>query len=86
MISQRTVTKLMDVARNVDPRLPLLITLMDTTGRRLSSVLGLRWDDFDFEAKTIRFRAELDKRRKTWSYQGTRDLNGVRVKLDGGPS
>ena len=57
----------MGVARNVDPMLPLLITLMDTTGRRLSSVLGLRWDDFDFEAKTIRFRAELDKRRKTWT-------------------
>ncbi len=60
-------SRLMGVARNVDPMLPLLITLMDTTGRRLSSVLGLRWDDFDFEAKTIRFRAELDKRRKTWT-------------------
>ncbi len=60
-------SRLMGVAHNVDPMLPLLITLMDTTGRRLSSVLGLRWDDFDFEAKTIRFRAELDKWRKTWT-------------------
>jgi integrase len=29
-------------------------------------VLNLRWDDFDFEKKTIRWRAEHDKKRKTW--------------------
>lgn len=57
---------LVAVADQVHPFLPLLITLARTTGRRLSSILGLRWDDFDFTNGTIRWRAELDKRRKTW--------------------
>ena len=66
MIEAETVEKLMAVADRVTPLLPLLITLMDSTGRRLSSVLGLRWDDFDFEKRTITWRAELDKKRRTW--------------------
>ncbi len=66
MIEQETVEKLMAVAGRVSPLMPLLITLMDSTGRRLSSVLGLRWDDFDFEKRTIIWRAELDKKRRTW--------------------
>jgi integrase len=66
MIEEETVEKLMTVAERVSPLMPLLITLMDSTGRRLSSVLGLRWDDFDFEKRTITWRAELDKKRKTW--------------------
>ena len=66
MISGDTVKELYNVAHKVSPLLPLLIVLMDTTGRRLSSVAGLRWDDFDFERKTIRWRPELDKRRKSW--------------------
>src|SRR3989442_8892458 len=64
MIEAETVEKLMAVADPVSPLLPLLITLMDSTGRRLSSVLGLRWDDFDFRKRTITWRAELDKKRR----------------------
>ena len=40
--------------------------MMDSTGRRLNSVLGLRWDDFHFEKRTITWRPELDKKRRTW--------------------
>src|SRR5437773_725595 len=67
MIEAETVERLMAVADRVTPLLPLLITLMDSTGRRLSSVLGLRWDDFNFEKRTITWRAELDKKRRTWA-------------------
>src|SRR5207249_4619525 len=66
MIDADTVEKLLTVADRVSPLLPLLIMLMESTGRRLSSVLGLRWDDFDFQKRTITWRAELDKKRKTW--------------------
>jgi len=66
VIESETVEKLMAVAERVSPHMPLLITLMDSTGRRLGSVVNLRWDDFDFERKTIRWRAEHDKKRKTW--------------------
>ena len=66
LIDAETVEKLMTVADRVSPLMPLLITLMDSTGRRLSSVLGLRWDDFDFEKRTITWRPELDKKRRKW--------------------
>src|SRR5207245_9929790 len=66
LIDEETVDKLMAVADQVSPLMPLLITLMDSTGRRLSSVLGLRWDDFDFGERTITWRAELDKKRRKW--------------------
>src|SRR5256886_4165036 len=66
VIDAETVEKLMAVAERVGLVLPLLITLMDSTGRRLGSVINLQWDDFDFEKKTIRWRAEHDKKRKTW--------------------
>src|SRR5437773_5191648 len=66
IIDADTVERLLAVAGRVTPLLPLLIVLMESTGRRLSSVLGLRWDDFDFEKRTIVWRAELDKKRKTW--------------------
>src|SRR3989454_6360394 len=58
MIDADTVEKLLTVADRVSPLLPLLIVLMESTGRRLSSVLGLRGDDFDFEKRTITWRAE----------------------------
>ena len=66
MIDTDTVEKLMAVADRVSPLMSLLITLMDSTGRRLSSVLGLRWDDFDFEKETVTWRPELDKKRRKW--------------------
>lgn len=66
VVDGETVEKLLEVAGRVSPLLPLLIKLMDWTGRRLGSVLNLRWDDFDFENRTIRWRAEHDKKRKTW--------------------
>src|SRR5207244_6477082 len=66
MIDDETVERLMAVADRVNPVMPLLITLMDSTGRRLSSVLGLRWDDFDFVKESITLRAALGEKRLKW--------------------
>src|SRR2546430_2032121 len=66
VVDDEIVEKLLAVAERVSPLLPLLIKLMNWTGRRLGSVLNLRWDDFDFENQKIRWRAEHDKKRKTW--------------------
>src|SRR5256885_560780 len=66
LIEAETVEKLMAVADRVSPLLGLLITLMDATGRRLSSVLGLPWDDVDFQKGNITWRPELDKKRRKW--------------------
>lgn len=59
------VEGLLKVADKVHPYLSTLIILASSTGRRLSSVLGLRWDDIDFPGRRIRWRAETDKSRRT---------------------
>lgn len=66
IIDVATFGKLRAVANKVSPQLLVLMLLMESTGRRLSSVLGLRWDDLDFKRRTIRWRAELDKTRREW--------------------
>jgi integrase len=49
----------------------LVLVLVESTGRRLSAVRQLRWEDVDWERKTIRWRAETDKRRKDWVVPAT---------------
>jgi integrase len=61
-----TIRALLVAAPLVHPFLRSLIILAWRTGRRLSSILALRWEDVDFEKGTIRWRAEHDKLRQTW--------------------
>jgi integrase len=72
IVSDTTVGTLLAVADEVHPSLRTLIVLARTTGRRLSAILGLRWDDIDFVNGTIRWRAEHDKLRKTWVVPASR--------------
>lgn len=66
MVDDETVAKLLAVAEGISPLLGLLIVMAETTGRRLSSILGLQWSDIDFDKRTITWRGELDKKRRTW--------------------
>jgi integrase len=67
MLHDKTVDKLMAAAKLVDPdRLPVLLSVVKYTGRRLSSCLALGKGDVDLELGQIRWRAEVDKKRKTW--------------------
>lgn len=43
-------------------RMELALVLAEATGRRLSAIRNLRWDDIDWEGGTIHFRAEHDKK------------------------
>jgi integrase len=45
-------------------KLELALILAEATGRRLSSIRHLRWEDFDFDRRTVRWRAEADKKRR----------------------
>jgi integrase len=65
-IDDAIVDRLLAVSADIPPQLPLLIVLVGATGRRLSSVLGLKWEDIDLTRRTILWRAELDKARRTW--------------------
>lgn len=77
----RTLTSVMDRARAHRRwlswvRAELALYLLKTTGRRASSVLGLRWDDFDFAAGKILWRAELDKKKRSARIPYPEDLFG----------
>lgn len=66
IVDDDTIAKLLAVADKISPLLSLLIVTAESTGRRLSSTLGLQWSDIDFEKRTITWRGELDKKRCTW--------------------
>src|SRR3989449_1276844 len=54
--------RLLEVAQRVHPLLKLALIVAEGTGRRLSAWRNLFWDDVDFEAGTIRWRAVNDKK------------------------
>lgn len=45
-------------------RMQFALVLAEATGRRIGSIRQLAWRDIDFDAGTIRWRAETDKKRK----------------------
>ena len=45
-------------------KLELALVLAEATGRRLNSIRQLRWEDFDIKHRTVRWRAEADKKRR----------------------
>jgi integrase len=53
--------RLLEVADQVHPLLNVALIVAEGTGRRLSAWRNLFWDDVDFEAGTIHWRAEHDK-------------------------
>ena len=66
MLDEDDIAALSAVARMIHEFMPLLLLLVITTGRRVSSVLGLRWTDIDLTKRSITWRAELDKKRRGW--------------------
>src|SRR5260370_1147809 len=56
IVEEATIRVLLAVAPAVHPFLRPLILLAWRTGRRLSSILALRWDDVDFEKGQIRYQ------------------------------
>jgi integrase len=54
--------RLLDVADRVDSRLKLGLIVAEGTGRRLSAWRNLLWEDVDFDAGTICWRADYDKK------------------------
>jgi integrase len=62
VMSHDVYLKLLEVAPRVHPLLPLALIVAEGTGRRISAWRNLVWDDVDFEASTIRWRAEHDKK------------------------
>ncbi|HEY2376940.1 MAG TPA: tyrosine-type recombinase/integrase [Gemmatimonadaceae bacterium] len=47
-------------------RAELGLSLLAATGRRRGAIMGLRWSDFDAASGCVTWRAEHDKKGKTW--------------------
>jgi integrase len=62
VLGHDTFERLLKVAPEVNPLLSLALIVAEGTGRRLSAWRQLQWADVDFEAGTIRWRAETDKK------------------------
>jgi integrase len=61
VMSHTTYLKSLEVADRVHPLLKLALVVAEGTGRRISAWRNLRWEDVDFQAGSIRWRAEHDK-------------------------
>jgi integrase len=81
LLDEQTIKALLSVAREGHPFLHSLIILAWRTGRRLSSILNLRWEDADFEKGTIRWRAEHDKIRQSWVVPMQREVRAELVQF-----
>lgn len=68
-------------------KLALALILAEATGRRLGSIRQLRWEDIDFSTRTIRWRAEADKKKREWTVRIPQpladELRSFRLKLGG---
>ena len=62
VMSHDVYLRLLDFADRVHPLLKLALVVAEGTGRRLSAWRNLFWDDVDFDAGTIRWRAANDKK------------------------
>jgi integrase len=87
VLETEAIRALLAFAPAVHPLLHPLMVLAWRTGRRLSSILALRWDDVDFGKGTIRWRAEHDKIRQTWVIPAhpevLRELRRLRARRPG---
>jgi integrase len=61
MLSREEYGKLLANAADVAPLFECLLAIAHDTGHRSRSIRHLRWSDIDFDARTIRWRAETDK-------------------------
>ena len=74
ILDDTEIERLLAVTPEVHASLRPLLILARRTGRRLSSILHLRWEDIDFNKRRIHWRAEYDKLRKTWAIPMDRDV------------
>ncbi len=57
-------------------RMEFALYLAKTTGRRLSSIRSLKWEDFNVEKRFVRWRSLFDKKRKEWVTPLPKDIIG----------
>lgn len=63
-----------EAARRRWIRVEMALVLAERAGRRLGAIRQLRWEDIDWDRRTIRWRAENDKKRKEWIIPAPDDL------------
>ena len=61
VLTEEEYRALLEVSGRVEWRFKVALVLAHETGHRIGAIRQLRWDDIDFEGRTIRWRAEHDK-------------------------
>ena len=84
-MSHDVYLKLLEVAPRVHALLPLALIVAEGTGRRISAWRNLVWDDVNFGAGTIHWRAEHDKKgyeQVVVMSESVRDALAAQLRLD----
>jgi integrase len=86
-VEDLSVTAPQERGRHRWVRLELALVLVEATGRRIGAIRGLRWSDISFDAPSIRWRAEFDKRRRERVIpipeEFAKELRSFQVRLGG---
>ena len=61
VLTEEEYGALLEVSGRVDWRFRVALVLAHETGHRIGAIRHLRWNDINFEGRTIRWRAEHDK-------------------------
>ena len=61
VLTEEEYGALLEVSGRVDWRFKVALVLAHETGHRIGAIRHLRWNDINFEGRTIRWRAEHDK-------------------------
>lgn len=61
ILTDKEYQALLAVSRTVHPSCELALILAHETGHRMSAIRLLRWSDFDFDSRRVRWRPENDK-------------------------
>lgn len=64
--TEQEVKTVLEIAKETDEQLHVLVTTLFSTGIRINEALGLTWDDFDLDAEIpiLTVRASLKRRKK----------------------
>lgn len=66
-LSDAQYAAMLRLARSMDWRFRLALILAHETGHRIASIRNLLWSDIDLEARTVRWREDVDK--QSWRHK-----------------
>jgi integrase len=81
ILDENQVAQMLIAARAVSPKMEALLHLAVHTGMRQMEILGLKWDDLDWQEKLLRVNRQLVRKRTDdpWSFAAPKTKYGKRA-------